>query len=140
MDTSPYSNILNAVQGTADGKNGKLTLQQEADNYNTFSRLMKEGVYLPDMVKRIDELETKVKGIEEAPKNKMNEELFAVMESVVRSDPEVRTARQKLADVKTEILTEMCLKDPRYREVYDDYRTTVNRQYIHQKEQSEKGD
>ena len=136
MDTNPYSNILNAVKGAGEANNG-LTTAQQMDNYNTFSKLMKDGVYLPDMVKRISDLEEKVKGMEDSPKSRVNEELFAVMEASVKGEDEVKAARQKLSSIKTEILSEICMKDGRYKEAYDGYRTAVNAAYIRKKEQAE---
>ena len=62
MDTNTYGNIMKALggsQGTATGNdnNGKLTLEQQSQNYNTFSELMRQGVTLPDLLKKIDDLE-----------------------------------------------------------------------------------
>ena len=62
MDTNTCGNIMKALggsQGTATGNdnNGKLTLEQQSQNYNTFSELMGQGVSLPDLLKRIDDLE-----------------------------------------------------------------------------------
>lgn len=79
---------------------------EQSQNYETFSMLMKEGVYLPDLIKRLDDMEAKVKALESQPKQDTNAELFSVMESAVRNSNPVRDARQNVADVKTQILTE----------------------------------
>ena len=132
-----YSNVMKALQGMqspATASAPGLTYEQQSDNYNTFSELMKKGVYLPDLIKRMDELEAKVKTLEAQPKHDANAELLAVMEASVKSDPEVREARQKVADIKTSIISEMCLKDPRYAQAVEDYKTTVNRVYIRSRE------
>ena len=130
-----YSNVMKALQGmqspaTAQG----LTYEQQSANYAAFSELMKKGVYLPDLMTRMEELEAKVKSLEAQPRHDANAELLAVMEASVKSDPEVREARQKVADIKTSIISEMCLKDPRYAQAVEDYKTTVNRVYIRSRE------
>lgn len=127
MDTNPqdYSNILKAVNG---GKSG-LSMQQQADNYNAFSKLMDQGVYIPDLIKRLDDLEERMKGVE-SPKAEADRELLAVMEAAVKGDPDVKVARQRVADEKSRIILDMCRQDQRYREAVDDYRRTVNSAYV----------
>lgn len=145
MDTNPnqYSNILKAINGTSANtpdpatmapQTGGLTMAQQAENYDTFSKLMREGVYLPDLIKRLDDMETKIKTLESQPRHDTNAELLAVMEAAVKSNQEVKTSRQKVADAKTMIINEMCMKDPRYRQALEDYKTTVNRVYIQTRE------
>ena len=123
-----YDNILNAL-----GKESKLSYQQQADNYNTFSKLMSDGVYLPDLIGRMDALEKKVASMERTSPD-VNRELFSVMESAVKDDSGVKEARRRLADVKADIIMEMCLKDPRFKEAWDAYRTAVNAAYIQRSE------
>ena len=135
--TGQYSNVLKALQemqGSAQG----LSYAQQSENYSTFSELMRKGVYLPDMLKRLDELESKVKTLETQPKHDANAELIAVMEASVKSDPEVKKARQKVADIKTAIISEMCMRDPRYADAVEEYKTTVNRVYIASREQNDR--
>lgn len=141
MDTSQnqYSNILKALGGTPQANEpapsmGGLSMAQQAENYDTFSKLMREGVYLPDLIKRLDDMETKIKTLESQPRHDANAELLAVMEAAVKSNQEVKTSRQKVADAKTMIINEMCMKDPRYRQALEDYKTTVNRVYIQTRE------
>lgn len=137
--TEQYSNILKALGGTPQANEpapsmGGLSMAQQAENYDTFSKLMREGIYLPDLIKRLDDMETKIKTLESQPKHDANAELLAVMEAAVKSNQEVKTSRQKVADVKTMIINEMCMKDPRYRQALEDYKTTVNRVYIQTRE------
>lgn len=132
-DTSKYSNILNAL-----GRESKLSYQQQADNYNAFSKLMSDGVYLPDMMDRLDTLERKVSAMEQTAPD-MNRELFAVMEAAVKSDEDVKDAKRRLADVKSEIITEMCLKDARFKDAWDAYRTAVNAAYVRRSERRDTG-
>ena len=96
--------------------------------------LMKEGVYLPDLIKRLDSMEAKVKALESQPKHDANAELLAVMEQAVRNHQEVKVARQHVADVKSAIITEMCMQDQRYRDALEAYKTTVNKVYIQTRE------
>lgn len=145
MDTNPnqYSNILKAINGpstitpdpvTMAPQTGGLTMAQQAENYDTFSKLMREGVYLPDLIKRMDDMETKIKTLESQPRHDANAELLAVMEAAVKNNQEVKASRQKVADAKTMIINEMCMKDPRYQQALEDYKTTVNRVYIQTRE------
>ena len=62
MDTGTdgYGNILKALGGQGQQPSG-LTMQQQSDNYNAFSELMKQGVYLPDLMKRMEGMEAKIK-------------------------------------------------------------------------------
>ena len=140
MDTNPqYSNILKALGGTPQANEpapsmGGLSMAQQAENYDLFSKMMKEGVYLPDLIKRLDDMEAKVKALESQPKHDTNAELLAVMEQAVRNHQEVKTARQHVADVKSAIITEMCMQDQRYRDALEAYKTTVNKVYIQTRE------
>lgn len=138
MDTNPnqYSNIAQAVREGPQKAN--LTYQQQADNYNTFSELMKQNVYLPDLVKRLDALEAKVRELDR-PHDQTDRELFAVMEKSVKDDPEVRRARERMASEKTRVLTDLCIKDPGFQEAYSAYKKTVGDAYIKQKERGGRG-
>ena len=96
--------------------------------------LMKEGVYLPDLIKRLDDMEAKVKVLESQPKQDTNAELLAVMEQAVKNHPDVKASRQHVADVKSAIITEMCMQDQRYRDALESYKTMVNKVYIQTRE------
>lgn len=138
MDTNPqYSNILKALgapQANAPVSAGGLSMVQQAENYTAFDELMRQGVHIPTLIKRLDEMESKVKALESQPRHDTNAELLAVMEQAVKNDPEVKAARQRVADVKTAIISELCMKDPRYCEALEAYKTTVNRIYIKRRE------
>ena len=138
MDTQPqYNNILKALGGNQgqQAQTGGLTLQQQADNYTTFQNLMNKGIYLPDLLKRIDDLESKVSEMKPA-RQEMDLELFAVMESAVKNDPDVKVIRQRMYDEKTRVITDICMQDQKFREAVDGYRRAVNAAYIRQKEQT----
>lgn len=62
-----YSNVLKALQGMQAPSAGGLTYEQQSENYNAFSDLMRKGIYIPDLLKRIDELESEVKALETRP-------------------------------------------------------------------------
>ena len=141
MDTQPnqYSNILKALGGVSQATEpapsaGGLSMAQQAENYSAFSELMKQGIHIPTLLKRLDDMESKVKTLESQPKHDTNAELLAVMEAAVKNNPEVKQARQKVADAKTAIINEMCMKDPRFKDALEEYKTTVNRVYIQTRE------
>ena len=139
-----YDNILKAMSGQNQSQppvheesnkiSRQLSTLEQSQNYETFSMLMKEGVYLPDLIKRLDSMEAKVKALESQPKQDTNAELLAVMEQAVRNHQEVKVARQHVADVKSAIITEMCMQDQRYRDALESYKTMVNKVYIQTRE------
>ena len=122
-----YSNILNAINGP------KLTPSQISENYKAFDEIQKQGVFLPDLLKRIEDLEQKVKTVPTVPD--ITSEVFSVMESAVKDDESVKALRRRAQDIKAQIITEMCIKDPRYKSVLDEYRATVNRVYVASREE-----
>lgn len=128
-----FDNILNAIKSP---ETSKLTPAQELENYSAFSDLQKQGVYLPDLmakVKEVDELRKRIDEIDKA-KPSVDAELFAVMEQAVRSDPAVRDARQKVMDEKTRVIMELCRQDEGFRRASDEYRRAVNAAYVRSKE------
>lgn len=135
MDTNPYSSILKALEKEAPQQGG-LSYQQQTENYTAFSDLMKQGVYIPDLLKRIDALEAQVKE-QGQKKDTIDADLFSVMEASVKGDEEVKTARQRLADEKSRVISEMCARDEGYRNALDAYRRTVNAAYIRSKESTD---
>lgn len=129
-----YDNILKALSRQEEpAPQAGLTLQQQTDNYSAFSDLMKQGVYIPDLLKRIDALEAQVRE-QSAKKDTVDADLFSVMEASVKGDDEVKAAKQRLADEKSRVISEICSKDERYRQAMDAYRRTVNAAYIRWKE------
>ena len=132
MDTNPYSSILKAI-GKEDTPQGGLTYQQQTENYSAFSDLMKQGVYIPDLLKRIDALEAQIKE-QGARRDTVDADLFAVMESAVKGDDDVKRARQRLAEEKTRVISDMCMRDDGYRQAMESYRRAVNSAYIRSKE------
>lgn len=127
-----YDNILKAMNGSGNG----LSTQQKADNYNAFSKLMEDNVYLPDLIKKIDDLEKKVEKLDTPKDSTIDMELFAVMESAVKDDPSVIEAKSALQSNKTRIISELCMRDESYRKAYEDYRRKVNAAYISRREGS----
>ncbi len=122
-----YENIINAINGNPG--NG-LTTQQQAENYDLFAKMMKEGVSLSNLVKKIDTLESEVKDLKKPKTTPMDAQLFSVMEQAVRDNPEVQDARRRLQNEKTRIISELCMADEAYRKLFDEYRTTVNACYV----------
>ena len=141
MDTQPnqYSNILKALGGTSQASEpvpsaGGLSMAQQADNYSAFSELMKQGVHIPTLMKRLEDMEGEIKALKAQPKHDANAELLAVMEAAVKNHPDVKASRQHVADVKTTIITELCMQDQRYRDALESYKTMVNKVYIQTRE------
>ena len=136
MDTGTdgYGNILKAL-GQGQQSSG-LTMQQQSDNYSAFSELMKQGVYLPDLMKRMEGMEAKIKEMDER-RSAEDMDLFAVMESAVKDAPEVKEARQRVADEKSRVIARMCMDDPGYRDAVESYRRVVNQTYVKRKEGGE---
>ena len=132
MDTNPYGNILKALGKEGSQQDG-LSYQQQTDNYQAFSDLMKEGVYIPDLLKRIETLEAQVRE-QGAKRDTLDADLFSVMESAVKGDPDVKQARQRLAEEKTRVITDLCMRDDGYRGAMESYRRAVNSAYVRSKE------
>ena len=130
---SDYSNILKALKSANTETSSNLTWEQRADNYTAFDELMKEGVHIPSLMKRISELEEKVRTMSVPAPCPIDPELFSVMEDAVSKEPEVIRARDNREHVMEIILTEACMKDPRYVEADKAYHTAVNSAYIKQK-------
>lgn len=145
-----YDNILKAISGQNQSQppvheesnkmSRQLSTLEQSQNYETFSMLMKEGVYLPDLIKRLDDMEAKVKALESQPKQDTNAELLAVMEQAVKNHPDVKASRQHVADVKSAIITEMCMQDQRYRDALESYKTMVNKVYIQTREKDDRAE
>lgn len=97
---------------------------------------MKQGVYLPGLLKRLGDLESKVKALESQPAQEANEELFAMMEQTVCNDPEVELSRHKVDDIGSVILREIYMNDQRYKSAREDYVATVKRVYLQTRERN----
>ena len=132
MDTNPYGNILKAL-GKEDPQQGGLTYEQQSANYSAFSQMMKDGVYIPDLLKRIETLEAQVKE-QAVKKDTLDADLFSVMEQAVKGDQDVKKARQRLAEEKTRVITDLCMRDEGYRGAMESYRRAVNAAYVHTRE------
>ena len=112
MDTQ-YQNILNAISST----DGELTVAERIENYNLYEQLNKKGIELADLIQKAE------KGSEP------DDDLFKMMESSVKGDPDVKECRQRLADVKSSILSRICAGYPEYREAVAAYRDAVKKAY-----------
>lgn len=132
MGDSQFSNIKNAIgmdAGDAD-TGGTLTPAEKVQNYDFFSReIMGKNVYLPDLVKQVEDLKKEVADLKANAKSEVDTELFEVMESKVKDVPDVKDARHALSEVKTQIINEMCQRDPRYQDAYTAYRRAVSKAY-----------
>ena len=125
-----YDNIQKVLNGSANA----LTPAQQSDNYKMFSDLMREGVYIPDIMKRLKELESKIEGLERPKESAVDAQLFAVMEAAVKDDTTVIETKRQLQNEKSRIISDLCMADERYRSTFDRYRTAVNAAYVEQRE------
>ncbi len=135
-----YENILGALNSKPQSK---LTPAQEVANYSAFSDLQKQGVYLPDVMEKLKELDELKKRLDSIEKSApvVDEAVFSTMESAVSKNSAVVDARKRMDTVQSTIVHELCMKDPRYKEAHDAYRATVNREYVkvHEKKKDEQG-
>lgn len=133
MDTNPYSNILNAVKSNESPANpaGTLSPTQQVDNYDYFSKeIMGKGVYLPDLMREIEDLKSQVSELKDHAKSEVDSELFEVMESATKNMATVKEAKRELGDTKSAVIHDLCMKDERYQEAYLKYRKAVKSAYI----------
>jgi hypothetical protein len=121
-----YSNILAALNGP------KLTPQQQSENLDAFKRLQDQGVSIPDLLKRLDDLEAKVTALSEKP-GQVDAELFAMMAESVKDDEGVATARRRMQAEKTRAISEMCMADAGYKAAFEAYRQAVTAAYMERK-------
>lgn len=132
-----YSNILSAINGQNQAQNSTMAdLNRRNENFKLVEQLNQEGVSLKDVLGQIDELKKKVESLEK-PQKSMSEDLFLVMEAKVKDNPAVIEAKKRLSDVKSTVLLEYCMKDPRFKEAYDTYRDTINREYVSSHEKTD---
>lgn len=132
MGDSQFSNIKNAIGMDAGDAtpNGTLSPGQQVENYDFFSKeIMGKNVYLPDLVRQVEDLKKEVADLKVNAKSEVDTELFEVMESKVRDVPAVKDARHALSEVRTQIINEMCQRDPRYQDAYAAYRRAVSKAY-----------
>lgn len=119
-----YSNILKAIQPN------KLTPQQQTENFDAFKRLQDQGVSIPDLLKRLDDLEQKVERLSESKPGPVDAELFAMMAEAVKEDNAVASARRKMQAEKTRAISELCMADPGYKAAFEAYRQAVTSAYM----------
>lgn len=129
-----YDNILSALN--KPGQTGKLSSAQELDNYSTFSDLQKQGVYLPDLVAKVKEVDELKRRLDEVEKSRpaLDTAIFSTMEAAVADNPAVEAAKRRMDEAREAVLRELCMKDPRFTEAYESYKTVVNREYVQAKE------
>lgn len=111
-----YSNILKAIG--AKQTDSPLTMEQRAKNYEMFDKIMKEGIYLPDLMDRKQDKES------------ISPEIFSVMENAVKDIQSVKDAKRRLSDEKTRVIMEICMKDAGYREAREAYNKAVSEAYV----------
>lgn len=86
---------------------------------------MKKGISLEELLRVADGKKTP---------DTISTEVFSVMEEAVKEDEKVTEARLKATKMKAEVLSEICMKDERYRTVLEEYRKAVSEAYVRNKE------
>lgn len=118
MESTPqFTNILNVIGTKATDE--KLSAADRVENYNLLEKLNAQGIKLADLMKKAEQ---------NTPKED-DAELFSLMEVAVKDDAEVKSARQKVVDVKSAVLAKICYQHPEYRAAIDEYRAVVSRTY-----------
>lgn len=127
-----YSNILNAVNTQPKDYN------RLNDNYRLFNELQAKGISLADLVQRAesaDGLKRQVDELERRSVTSTDTASFKAMESAVKDDSDVQDAKKSLQSIRSLIITELCASDPRYRDVFERYRSAVNDAYVRKREE-----
>ncbi len=127
-----YSNILSAVSAQPKDYN------RLNDNYRLFNELQSKGMSLADVIKRAesaDDLKRQVDELERKAVTSTDTASFKAMESAVKDDPDVQDAKKGLQEIRSQIITELCAADPRYRDASERYHNTVNDAYVKRKEE-----
>ena len=117
-----YENIKKAV-------NSPLSTEQKNENFKAFNALMEKGVYLPDLLDKIREVDDLKRRIEEMQSPPINAELYAMMESAVKDDAEVIKATEAIEARREAIIDGLCRKDPDYIRLSEARRTAVESAY-----------
>ena len=132
-----YSNILQAINGMNSGQSNSMAdLTRRNENFKLVDQLNNEGVSLKDALGQIEALKKEIEELKK-PSKAMDEDLFAVMEASVASEPEVVEAKRRVTEEKNRVFAELCAKDPQFMAARDEYRRTVNKVYIAKKEAPE---
>lgn len=120
-----YDNILKALSQPKQGQTRVLSLEEKNRNYQLFDEIMKKGISLEELLHVADGKKTP---------DTISTEVFSVMEEAVKEDEKVTEARLKASKMKAEVLSEICMKDERYRTVLEEYRKVVSEAYVRNKE------
>lgn len=122
-----YENILSAIN--AQRSNPNLPL----DNYKAADEASKQGISLSEVMKKVDLLEKEVEELKKRPKD-TDPEVFSVMESAVKGDPEVKAMKDRLNSMKLDLLQRYCMTDPTYSAQYTEYTALIGKKYVATKE------
>lgn len=120
-----YENILQALSQPKPTQTKQLSLQEKSRNYQLFDELMKKGISLDDLLKVAE-------GKKDTPA--IDTTVFTVMEEAVKDDESVVRTRRTASDIKSQVISELCMKDDRYRMALEDYRKAVSEAYVRNRE------
>lgn len=124
-----FDNLLQAVTSTQTQTSypTSLSSQQIVDNHRAFEELQRSGIYIPDLMKRLESLETQMKSMSEP---KVDPDLFPMMESAVKDDPQIQSKRRAVEDARQRVINEMLMRDPRVSDAVKAYREEVRVRYL----------
>lgn len=128
MDTTAFmSDLIKQNQNATIIDNNFRFVQDANKNGLDLEKMAKENV---EMKKSLAEVESMKKEIEELRKKiSLNDDIelkaFEAMEAEVKSDADVKLAKDILAKEKTKAITALCMQYPGFSKAYTDYKSKV---------------
>lgn len=128
MDTTSFMNdLLKQNQNASIIDNNFKFVQDANKNGLDLEKMAKENV---EMKKSLAEVDSMKKEIEELRKKiNLNDDMelkaFEAMEAEVKSDADVKLAKDVLAREKTKAITSLCMQHPGFSKAYADYKSKV---------------
>lgn len=128
MDTTTFMNDLIKQNQNATVIDSNFRFVQDANkNGLDLEKMAKENV---KMKKSLAEVDSMKKEIEELRRKvNLNDDIelkaFEAMEAEVKSDAEVKLAKDVLAKEKTKAITSLCMQHPGFSKAYADYKSKV---------------
>lgn len=128
MDTTAFMNdLIKQNQNATVIESNYKFLQDANKNGLDLEKIAKENV---EMKKSLAEVESMKKEIEELRKKiSLNDDIelkaFEAMEAEVKSDADVKLAKDILAKEKTKAITSLCMQYPGFSKAYTDYKSKV---------------
>lgn len=128
MDTTAFMNTIIQQNQNAGVVEANYKFLQDANkNGLDIEKMAKENV---EMKKSLAEME-KLRGEVEELRKRVNlgdeieQKAFEAMEAQVKSDADVKLAKDRLAKEKTKAITALCMQFPGFADAFKDYKTKV---------------